>query len=241
MKYLIIALLVIIIIVGVSELALLGFRVSVGKMLARNTKPFSFSPENPNKKILIVGDSTAYGTGTRDTINSTAGYFHQDFPEAEIINISKNGAKTEELTEMIKQAKGSFDLVVLQAGANNIIYFTPLQKSKDTMRTLLKEAKEYSDNVVLLTAGNVGAAPMFMPPLSWLYTYRAKKHLAAFREVASEENVAVVNLWLEAEEDVFSQDPEKYYAKDKLHLTGEGYKLWYEKIRETMKNSNINF
>ncbi len=227
-------------VIVVLYVTVFGWRVATGKMIARNTQPFAFALENPTQRILIVGDSTAYGTGAETPAQSTAGYFHRDFPAAEIVNLSKNGAKIENIRHMLNTATGRFDLVILHAGANDIIYFTPLATTQQQMDTLLKDAKKYSNNVLLLTSGNIGAAPIFMPPLSWIYTARAKTFLAAFKKVAIANDVIAVNLFLEKKEDIYRQDIKKYYAADRLHLTGEGYYVWYQQIRKTMTAAQIN-
>lgn len=221
------------------QASIVGWKIAIGKMLARSTTPFSYTSENPTKRVLFVGDSTAYGTGAKTPEQSTAGYLHQDFPHAEIINISKNGAKTGDLKKMITQAAGKFDLVVIQGGANDILYFTPLSQSKKNMEELLQEAKKYSNNVLLLTAGDIGSVPMFPPPLSWTYTARTKKFLSAFASIAKEQNVSVVDIYQEKENNIFSTDPKRYYAADGLHLSGDGYKIWYDQIVRTIEESNI--
>lgn len=216
-----------------------AWHVKIGKNLAKKAIPFSYTTPNASLRILVVGDSTAYGTGVKNPQQSTAGWFYQDFPQAEIVNISSNGAKINEIKQMLSQAEGKFDLVLVQGGANDIIYFKPLEQSKRDIADLLQTAKKYSDNVMLLTSGNIGAAPIFPFPLSWIYTQRAKKFLAEFEQVAKKNQVLFVKLYQDKKDDIFINDIKKYYAEDGLHLTGEGYKSWYEQIRKTMAEASI--
>lgn len=211
----------------------------IGKNLAKQATAFSYPVSDAELRILFVGDSTAVGTGVKNPIESTAGWFHQDFPQAEIVNISKNGVKINEIIPMLQQATGQFDLVVLQVGANNIIYFKNLEKSKQELKALILEAKKYSPNVVQLTSGNIGAAPIFPIPINWFYTWRSKKFLTEFKEVADKNDAAFVNLFQNKKDDAFLSDINKYYAADKLHLTGAGYRFWYEQIRAAMTEAEI--
>ena len=240
MKNWIFIIIIALITVAVANIIQFGWRVKIGKALARNSQAFSFAPTQPDLRILIVGDSTAVGTGAAMPEQSTAGHFHQEFPNAEIVNISRNGAKISGITAMFQQAQGKFDLVLIQGGANNIIYFTPLPEAKQNMDALLKEAKKYSDNVVLLTSGNIGAAPIWPWPVNWIYTSRSRKFLAEFETLAQTNDVLFVKLFQEKSEDVFLNDIKKYYAADRLHLTGAGYKSWYNQIRATMTAGHIN-
>ena len=144
-----------------------------------------------------------------------------------------------EIIKTFDQAQGKFDLVLIQGGANNIIYFTPLETAVAEMDALIKKAKKYSDNVVLLTSGNVGTAPIFPVPLSWIYTTRARKFLAEFEKNAITNGALFVRLFQEKIDDVFLSDVKKYYAADGLHLTAEGYKVWYEQIRKTIAAEGI--
>lgn len=239
MKNVLLFILGIIIVIFVAQVLIFGWKFIIGKNLARHSQSFSYKLDSPIQRILVVGDSTAVGTGVKDPINSTAGYFHQDFPNAEIVNLAKNGAKVNKIIKTFDQAQGKFDLVLIQGGANNIIYFTPLETAAAEMDALIKKAKKYSDNVVLLTSGNVGTAPIFPAPLSWIYTTRARKFLAEFEKTATSNGVLFVRLFQEKVDDIFLSDVKKYYAADGLHLTAEGYKVWYEQIRKTMAEGGI--
>lgn len=229
-------------VLGLTTIFVVGqffWRVQIGKNLAKHSQVFSFTSTNPTIKILVVGDSTAVGTGAESPNLSTAGYFHQDFPTAEIINTSKNGAKVTDIIKMLNQVTGRFDLVLIQGGANNIIYFTPLATAEAEMTDLLKAAKIHSDNVVLLTSGNIGMAPIWPWPLSIFYTQRSRTFLAAFENIAKANGALFVKLFQERQDDVFIRDVKKYYAADGLHLTGAGYKAWYDQIRQTMNTGGI--
>lgn len=239
MKNALLFILGIVIIISVTQTLQFGWRFMIGKNLAKQSQSFSYKLDDPVQRILIIGDSTAVGTGTKDPINSTAGYFHQDFPKAEITNLAKNGAKLDEISSMLDQVQDKFDLILIQAGANDILYFTPLKIAAAQMDSLIKKAKKYSDNVVLLTSGNIGTAPIFPFPLSWLYSSRSQKYLVEFEKIAANNEIVFVRLLQEKIDDVFLSDIKKYYAADKLHLTDDGYKVWYQKIREAMNARNI--
>jgi len=191
-------------------------------------------------RILVLGDSTAVGTGTKDNKGSTAGRFGQDFPDAEIINLSINGLKAAELdSDFPSFPEGSFDLVLLQIGANDILQRTPLPKFSASLRSIFSKANAAGDKVVALHSGNVGLAPFFRWPLSSYFRAKSLEMRETYLAIAAEHDVTYVDLFREAKDDVFLTDIPTYYAADRLHLTEAGYDDWYRQIRSAMANTGI--
>ena len=82
-----------------------------------------------------------------------------------------------------------------------------------------------------MPAGNVGNAPFFSPPFSWLMTHRAKGLHHLVRGIAGNTGTLYVNLYQAREVDPFAQAPVRYHAADGLHPSDEGYALWYQQLR----------
>ncbi len=238
LQKIILALLLISISAIAINIVLLLPRIAVSKQLVKKATPFSHNPSSPSQQILVLGDSTAVGVGAESSDQTVAGYLHDQYPSASIANISQSGAKLDDILQLFKQhSSQKYDLIVLQAGANDILYFTPLATAKNNLNKLLTELKQRSEIVVLITSGNIGSAPIFTPPLSWLYTHRSKTYLQHFKQIATDNKVHVADVFHSKNDDPFLKDPEKFYSKDKIHLSGEGYKLWYEAILNQIKNS----
>jgi len=213
-------------------------RVQISGKLIETTTPFSFHPEEWGvgryTRILIAGDSLAAGIGSARSEDSIAGRLHRDFPDAEIVNTAKSGAKLAEVIEQMNTVMGRFDLVVIMGGANDIIRFHSLQKAESDADIVLKVAKEKGDQVLWLVSGNIGLAPLWPWPVGPVYTYRTRKYHAIFRALAEKEGIVFINLLKERADDVFAKDPARYYAKDGLHLSSDGYAVWYEAIKEKL-------
>ncbi len=233
-----------------------------GKKVAKNAVAFQRILPEATMRILIAGDSTAVGTGAARPEESVAGRFSSDYPDAEIVNVSRNGMRVRELLSELEGGSqstsrlgsknnivrpewrtsfvGSFDLIVLQIGANDIVYFTPLSQLREDLDALLKRARELSHTVLILHSGNLGAAPLFPWPVSTFYTARTRRVRSLYQELAVKGGAHYVDLFQERRDDIFLQDPEKYYLTDLYHPSSDGYGVWYRRIRETLDEIDWN-
>ncbi len=205
-----------------------------------NNVSFQRKPLNANMKILFLGDSTAVGTGTKDGSDSVAGWFAKDFPNAQIDNYSRNGLKIKDLLrEFHPDFNQHYQLAVVQIGANDILKFTDFKNVDQDVSELMGRVKLLADHVVFLHSGNVGAAPIFIWPLSEIYAGRSRAMREIYIKNAKEKDVLYVNLYQDRREDLFLQDVDKYYSPDHLHPNGNGYKWWYDNIRKTLNEAQI--
>ena len=98
--------------------------------LARDARPYTAQPPQPTRRVLVVGDSTAVGTGASTAADSLPGRIGQDHPQWRIDNLAANGAKFGDVVQQLERAGGGYDLVLVLAGGNDVIRFT----SEDTLR-----------------------------------------------------------------------------------------------------------
>ena len=216
-----------------------GFRVysygKISKRLVIITKPFSFKLENNIGNILIIGDSLGVGVGS-SVEDSLSGRLHKDFPEYNILNESISGIKIHDGLLIIKNIEKDkqFNFIVIQLGANDITRLTKKSNALSDLRELLLIAHEHTKNVIFVTSGSVGYAPLFIEPISTFYTYRSRSFFKDFENVTKETNTKFVNLYYPKETDPFLKNENKFYAEDKFHPSGEGYGLWYKEIKKVI-------
>ena len=79
-----------------------------------------------------------------------------------------------------------------------------------------RRAHERGTLVVLMPAGNVGHAPFFLPPASWLMTWRSRRLQAMAATAALRHGALHVNLFRESADDPFVRQPHMN-AADGLH------------------------
>ena len=211
-----------------------------GELVAKSV-PFQHLVTHAHPRILILGDSTAVGTGVDDPRLSIAGRFSTEFPDAEVRNLGINGLRTPELARDFPSfPERSFDIVLLQIGANDILRGTPLPEFSRSLEIVFGRARVIGTHVIALHSGNIGLAPLFVWPLNVYFRTRTLRYREIYRQIAQEKGVLYVDLFHEAADDPFA-DHERFYSADLLHLSGEGYRVWYEDVRAAMKRAGIFF
>ncbi len=205
--------------------------IDLSVALIAKTSPYEQHPLAVGSRILVAGDSTAVGVGA-EPAESIAGRLGKDFPQADITNIGVSGLRLEGLQALLEKHQGKYDLVVLQIGANDITGRTPYEVIRKNLDQVLVQAATLGTETLVLTAGNVGLSPVFRWPLGPYITARTRVVRTIFMEVvAKQPNAAYVDLFEEKEEDTFSTDIDRYYAPDYFHPSGDGYGVWYKKVR----------
>lgn len=202
--------------------------IAIGLKLADNAIPFSRNAASP--KILVIGDSTAVGTGASSSSTSLAGLLGSFYPSASIENRGINGSKTRDLLSRNDLRGARYDLIMIHIGGNDTVRFTNLDELTKDIASVIDEAKKRSDNIVIVSTGNVGTARLLPLGTRWLFTIRTKEVRDIFKKAAVEKNVVYVDLFREPAIDPFAQDPSKYYATDSFHPSDAGYADWFSLI-----------
>jgi len=218
----------------IYDTVVFGRAIIRSRTVSAEAVAFQQSPERIAARVLVVGDSTAVGTGAADPTQSIAGRIGRDFPAALIENRAVNGALTAAVETQLEHAdRDRYDAVLIQVGGNDALRFTPRAHIETAIRAALGEAKKRGDQVALISTGDLGDAPAIPWPLSYLFTARAAMIRDLFAQLAGELGCDYVDLWLPAgEPNPFTRDPGRYYARDGLHPAGPGYAAWYDTLRE---------
>lgn len=204
-------------------------RIKVSSDLARAASPFQASPPVPTHRLLIVGDSTAVGTGASGPASSVAGLIGKSHPDWLIANRARNGARFADVLAQL-QLSERYDTVLVMAGGNDVIRLTGADKLDAEVRATITRAKALAPNVVVMPSGNVGNAPFFYAPWSWLMSSRSRDLHAAVREAAASGGAQYVNLYKDRANDPFAREPERLNAIDGLHPSDAGYQIWFDTL-----------
>ena len=186
-------------------------------------------PARPKGSLLIVGDSTALGTGASTPEASLAGGIAQRYPTLAIRNLASAGACFETIAEQLQEA-GWHDLILVAGGANDVMRFTPASRLAQAVELTLRRAAQQATQVIVVPAPNVGNVPFFPPPLSWLLSRRARTLHRLVRGSAAAVGAAYVNLYRDRADDPFARDPQRLIAVDHLHPSDAGYAVRFNEL-----------
>ncbi len=205
-----------------------AWRLQEAADLTRRSEPLQQAPARPALRLLVVGDSTAVGTGASGPATGVVGLLAQAFPQLLIENRARDGAM---FAAVVAQLDGDtpFDMVLVMAGGNDVVRLRGLEALRHDIDRTLARARERGAQVVVVPPGNVGNAPFFYAPASWLMTWRARRLHDFVREAASRHGAVVVNLFRERAEDPFVLQP-SLNAADGLHPADAGYRVWFGEL-----------
>jgi lysophospholipase L1-like esterase len=223
--------LAILLLLGVVVLSTTGcaaWRLVRAAELARQSTPLQAEPARPALRLLMVGDSTAVGTGASSPQASLAGLLAHAYPHLAIENRARDGARFEGVVEQL-EVGGRFDLVLIMAGGNDVMRMRDADATRADIDRSVRLAQGLAPQVAFLPAGNVGNAPFFFPPISWLMTSRARTLHADVQSAAARTGAVYVNLFKAAADDPFVQRP-GLHASDGLHPSDAGYRLWRDEL-----------
>jgi len=203
----------------------------VGDRLANATVPFERPGRVHAPRVLVVGDSTAVGTGACQPEDSIAGRIARQFPDVAIVNRGRNGARTlDVIVQLAEEGDRRYDLVLVHVGGNDVLRATPLRELAPQIDTLMQLARKLSHHVVVTTIPNIGLLPLFFPPLSWWLSQRSERLCALVAAASREHRVHYVDFFHRRATDPFSRDPARYFAEDRFHPSTDCYSYVYDAL-----------
>jgi lysophospholipase L1-like esterase len=212
-----------------------AWRVREAARLLRDSEPFQTQPSGATAGLLIVGDSTAVGTGASGPDNSVAGLISRSHPGVRIVNRATDGAKYADFAVQLQLNDERFDTVLVLGGGNDVIRFTGKAALRASVDKVAALARERGAQVILMPPGNVGNAPFFWPPLSWWMTKRSQVLHDAVRDAARRTGATYVDLYKPKSEDPFALRAKELHASDGLHPSDSGYLLWVAELDRQAK------
>jgi lysophospholipase L1-like esterase len=208
-----------------------AWRVRAGRRLAAASRPFQTHPADARARLLVVGDSSGVGTGASSPASSVAGRLAATTASLSIDNLSRVGARFEDVVAQLARAPRSrYDAVLVMAGGNDVIALTRHAALRASVERAVAVAARLAPTVVVLPSGNLGNAPFFAWPLSRLVAARTRRMHAIVRDAAARHGATYVSLYRDRADDPFARAPGRYLAGDDLHPSDAGYALWFVEL-----------
>jgi lysophospholipase L1-like esterase len=181
--------------------------------------------------ILVLGDSTGYGTGASQSENSIAGLISRDYSSYSIENNSVNGRTISDLKPLTVNIYDQYKMILLQIGGNDILQNREVSEVEIELKEIISNLSDNTDSIVMMSSGNVGGASTFNAEQSKRYESITRDFRSMFIRVADETEIDYVDLFLEPADDPFVSQPNTYLSIDGLHPSDTGYAYWYQKLK----------
>lgn len=215
------------------EMLRIGWYLMRSRQLTNAIQKFEQRNPSAATRILFIGDSTGYGTGTSDARYSIVGRLCADFPEAHVENHSSTGAYVSKACRVLQEKVGApggekFDLIIIMLGGMNLVHFTPLWIVRRTLVRAIAYSKQCGRATVIIAPNNAGLVPLYHFPLSRLYQKRARDFSTLYQTIAQEEHIYCVSLFQERPDALSARG---LFALDHTHPNDEGYGFWYNQMK----------
>jgi lysophospholipase L1-like esterase len=225
-----------VVLLGVALLRLASLRrdVARARALAALGQPFERRLAKSALRVLVLGDSTGVGVGANRPEESIAGLLAEDFPAADIANVSRSGARVADALAQARACRRSgllFDVALLHVGGNDVLRATPMKKLAEDCEQLLAELAALADRTVWLGPPNLGIVPLFPPPFSWVFAARSRAANALFARSAAAHDVSFLDFSSGEHAVRFKRGSRDHFAVDGLHPSSASYSYGYAAAR----------
>ena len=230
------------ILVVVLEAFRMLWRLVRNKHIAWKSKPFS-TPDPHAEKILILGDSTAVGTGATRVEDTLAGRLAHDFPHSQIVNLGANGCLTKDVLKQVAQVRNEmFSLIIVTVGGNDVWHFTRISKLRQHLTEILGATRSMSQGrTIFFVYNNIGDAPIFPALIRWFLKRRCDLVHRVIREVTLTMQTPTIELFSKSEDNPFLKHPGELFAPDGIHPSSRGYELWYNRMWREMTTRGYRY
>lgn len=215
------------------------YRLNISKGLVEVAQPHIQS--GTGASLLIIGDSTGVGVGAGTPQESIAGRLGKTFPNISIENCARSGATIREVNDQLSCArKDRYDVVILQAGANDVLTTRNIKAVEEELSLLLSDITKRADAVFFMSSGDIGDARIFPPLVRGMVSARTDVFYDRYKEIAEEYGkVSRVELRIPEVGDLFVSKPRRYLARDMFHPSSAGYGLWFDVLKTTMEDAGV--
>ncbi|MDM0014167.1 GDSL-type esterase/lipase family protein [Variovorax sp. J22P168] len=204
--------------------------------LAHRSHPFERQASPEGARLLVVGDSTAAGSGASSPGCSLPGLLSRANPTLTVVNRATPGARFEDMAARFDDDE-RFDAVLVLGGAADALRPTGDARLRAALQRVAQRARVCSDLVVFMPPGNLGNLRFLLPPWNWWMSWRARRLQALVAEVAQANGARHVSLYLARADDPFARHPARLSARDRLHPSDAGYELWQRELETQVQLS----
>jgi len=227
---------------ALAHTALLWRGVERARTFAARGRRYQRRIDTPVLRIVILGDSTGVGIGAQRPEDSIAGLLAAEFPQADIVNVSQSGARVAHVASQAGRCARlgwHFDLALLHVGGNDVLRATPIPHLVVASGALMEQMPRLADRTIWLGHLNIGLAPLFPPPYSWLMAARSRAAARVFAACAQAHGVQFIDFSSSDHSEHFLRERRDSFAVDGLHPSSAAYRYGYEAARAAIQGHGM--
>lgn len=185
--------------------------------------------------VVWLGDSTTSGVGADEFEDSMAYRVAAGIADGpvEVTVLGRSGDQVHEvLDDQLPRLAGTeADVVLVSIGANDVTAVTRPSTFEDRYRRLVDGIQQAAPDARIILVGipDLGTAPRIPQPLRQIAGARGGQLTDRIEDVAQDEGVEYVDLGDRTSE-IFSSDPERYFAGDDFHPSSAGHEVWADAV-----------
>jgi lysophospholipase L1-like esterase len=203
--------------------------------------------------VVWLGDSTTTGVGAADFEESMAWEVAEGLTDGPVV-LTVLGRSGDQVHEVLDDQVPLLDevllptarahVVLISIGANDVTALTRRPTFEERYRSLVDRVAEILDDgptparIVLVGIPDIGTAPRLLPPLRQIAGFRAAQLDSVIEEVARDRGLHHVEL-ADTTGPVFASDPERYFAADDYHPSGDGHGVWADAVLRSIRQSDL--
>jgi lysophospholipase L1-like esterase len=188
-------------------------------------------------RLLVLGDSIAYGTGARHPDDSIgprlSAVLADDGFDVDLHVLAVPGAVSAHLATQVRRAEPLHaDLAVIVIGANDLARFVPIDAATADLAVAVTALRAAGTTVVVVPAPDMSSVP-FVPPAFRAAVQAACAQLQHRQGLVAEAAGAVVAHIAAEVGSAFTADPALFSA-DRFHPSSAGYRQIAEVLAPTV-------
>lgn len=219
-----------------------NFRSSALYQKALRRKRHNAAKPRHIKKIIILGDSVAYGYGTKGGI---ARHLKDSFPDSEVLNFGINGLTSDGLSDRLLSGKWdqhleAADLVLMNIGGNDLLKNFRKLGASGLIRNFKTIRRNYRNNLLGIYSKLRTVNPDVLIVQNDLYNSMKKEHqymgltqllYRRWNGAIGERGVII------SKTHAMGKNPSIWL--DGVHPNDEGYKVMHELLINTLRTTGI--
>ncbi len=190
--------------------------------------------------VVVVGDSTAQGTGASSVEQSFGAVVARSLAESggrdvELLNLGVSGATARDVpSKQIPRLRGlSPDLILLSVGANDVTGWTSTEEYLAQMEEIIRQLRATGADVAVLDVPAIVTAPLLPLPARLVFDVRTRRFNAGLQALRDRHAFLLVPIY-ERTREPFERDRANF-AADGYHPSSKGYALWAEATLATLQ------